>query len=240
MVNYYRDMWKGRSDALAPLTALTSKTVPFQWTSKEQQAFEKVKTIVCRDVLLSYPDFSKPFHIHTDASKFQLGAVVSQNDRPIAFYSRRLQPAQTRYTTTERELLSIVETLKEFKTILLGQQIVIHTDHKNLTCKNFNMEHVMRWRLLLEEYSPEIKYISGKKNIIADALSRLDFNDNQPDLHETADCYGFDPEDFPDDAFPVSYPLIEAEQAKDKTLLRKVEKGANNSLRMFHGGRQGT
>jgi hypothetical protein len=91
-------------------TRLTSKDVPFQWTDVEQQAFDKMKAIVCCEVLLSYPDFNKPFHIHTDASHYQLGAVISQDNRPIAFYSRKLQPAQVRYTTTERELLSIVET----------------------------------------------------------------------------------------------------------------------------------
>ena len=92
---------------------------------------------------MSYPDFNKPFEIHTDASHTQLGVVISQNNKPIAFYSRKLQPAQTQYTTTECELLSIVKTLKEFKNILLGQQIMVYTDHKNLTYKNFNTEHVM-------------------------------------------------------------------------------------------------
>jgi len=124
--------------------------------------------------MLAYPDFSKPFVIHTDASHHQLGAVISQDEKPIAFYSRKLNPAQSRYTTTERELLSIVETLKEFRQILLGQRIIVHTDHKNLVCKTFNTERVMRWRLILEEYGPELHYIKGENNIVADALSRLE------------------------------------------------------------------
>jgi hypothetical protein len=108
-------MWPRRSEILAPLTCLTSKDVPFQWTDVKQQAFDKMKAIVCPKVLLSYPDFNKPFHIHTDASHYQLlGAVISQDKSLIAFYSRKLQPAQVRYTTTERELLLIIETLKEF------------------------------------------------------------------------------------------------------------------------------
>jgi hypothetical protein len=114
LINYYRDMWPRRSEILAPLTCLTSKDVPFQWTDVEQQAFDKIKARVCHEVLLSYPDFNKPFHIHTDASHYQLGAVISQDNRPIAFYSHKLQPAQVRYTTTERELHLIIETLKEF------------------------------------------------------------------------------------------------------------------------------
>ena len=131
-----------------------------------------MKKSISRETLLVYPDFNKPFVIHTDASKVQLGAVISQNNKPIAFYSRKLNPAQVNYTTTERELLSIVETLKEFRNILLGQQIKVYTDHQNLTYKAFNTERVMRWRLILEEYGPVVHYIKGSKNIVADALSR--------------------------------------------------------------------
>ena len=61
--------------------------------------------------------------------------MITQNEKPIAYYSRKLTDAQTRYTTTERELLAIVETLKEYRNTLLGQKLIIHTDHKNLTCK---------------------------------------------------------------------------------------------------------
>jgi len=81
---------------------------------------------------------------------------------------------QHNYTTTERELLAIVETFKEFRTILLGQRLKIFTDHKNLTFTKFNTERVMRWRMVLEEYHPELIYLKGKHNIVADALSRLD------------------------------------------------------------------
>ena len=111
MANYYQDMWIHRLHVLAPLTALTSSEVKFVWTVKERKAFNVMKQILSKETLLAYPDFSKPFKIHTNASKVQLGAVISQNDKPIAFYLRKLSPAQTQYTTTERKLLAIVETL---------------------------------------------------------------------------------------------------------------------------------
>jgi hypothetical protein len=130
-----------------------------------------MKKVICREVMLAFPDFSKPFVIHTDASHTQLGAVISEDGKPIAFYSRKLNAVQTRYTTTERELLSIVETLKEFHNILLGYKVIVYTDHKNLCCKNFNTERVLRWRLVLEECNPELRYIKGEQNIVADALS---------------------------------------------------------------------
>ena len=139
LINYYRDMWPRRSHHMAPLASLTSKTSKWVWGETQRKAFHDIKKAISRQVLLAYPDFSKEFVIHTDASHLQLGAVISQDGKPIAFYSRKLNDAQTRYTTTERELLSIVETLKEFRNILLGHKIVVHTDHKNLTYKNFSM-----------------------------------------------------------------------------------------------------
>ena len=87
----------------------------------------------------------------------------------IAFYSRKLNPAQTRYTTIEQELLAIVETLKEYRSILLGQPIHIWTDHKNLTEKHLSTDRVLRWRLIIEEYGPQFHHIEGAKNKVADA-----------------------------------------------------------------------
>ena len=74
--------------------------------------------------------------IDTNARDLQLGAVVVQNRKPIAFYSRKLTGAHKRYKVTEKELLSIVETLKYFRTILLGKRLRIYTGHLKLTCKN--------------------------------------------------------------------------------------------------------
>jgi hypothetical protein len=109
MVNYYRDMWPARSKVLAPLTAVTSAKVKWSWDPIHANCFEIMKKNIARATLLTYPDFSKPFEIHTDASKVQVGACISQGGRPsIAFYSRKLKPAQTKYTTAgEQELLSI-------------------------------------------------------------------------------------------------------------------------------------
>jgi len=104
MVNYYRDMWVRQSHVLAPLAALTSKTTKWKREPQHQKAFAMTKRIIAKETLLAYPNFNKPFQIHTDASHCQLGAVVSQEGKPKAFYSRKLNPAQTRYTTTERSV----------------------------------------------------------------------------------------------------------------------------------------
>jgi hypothetical protein len=80
MVNYYRDMRVRRGELLAPLTSMTSKNVKFNWTDENQKAFENVKKVICREVMLTFP-----FHIYTDASDKQLGAVITQDENPIAF-----------------------------------------------------------------------------------------------------------------------------------------------------------
>ena len=76
--------------------------------------------------------------------------MIRHKGKPIAFYSRKLYDAQKSYTVTEREILSIVETLKESRTILPGQILIIHTDRKKLICKNFNTDIALIWRLILE------------------------------------------------------------------------------------------
>ena len=119
IINFYRYMWKGRAEKLAPLTVLTSKKAKRKWTEVELHAFEAFKTAVAKNTLLVYPDFNEKFEIHTDASKHQLGAVISQKGHPIAFFSKKLNKTQMNYTTTEKELLAIVETLKEFRNIVL-------------------------------------------------------------------------------------------------------------------------
>ena len=189
------------------------------------------KKVMSKETILRFPDFNKTFHIHTDASHTQLGAVIFQDNKSIAFYSRKLNPAQTRYTTTERELLSIVETLKEYKNILMGQQIIVYTDHKNLTYKNFNTERVLRWRLVLEEFGPTLEYLPGSKNIVEDALSRLEMTEEQfPEL------YNLDDDDLSTIENPLTYKVLVKAQQNDKTLLNLASTNPSFRLLSFRGG----
>ena len=109
--------------------------------------------------------------------------------------------------------MSIVETLKEYHNILLGHQIRVYTDHKNLVYKHFNTNQVIRWQLLLEEYGPELIYIKGQNIIVADALSCLDMTDHDFS-HEVL---AFGGKEFPA-SYPLSFSQIEHEQLKDPAL----------------------
>ena len=85
-----------------------------------------------------------------------LGAVIRNNVKPAAFYGRKLTGTHKSYTATEKEPLRIVETLKEYITILLGQILRIYTDHKKLTCDFLNNDIVLRWILIIVEYGQYI------------------------------------------------------------------------------------
>ena len=178
LVQYYRDMWQRRSHILSPLTDVSNgkKNQKIQWNNELENAFNEMKRMVSEETFLNYPDWSKKFTVHTDASDKQLGAVISQDNKPIAFFSRRLSKAQRNYTTTEKELLSIVECLKQFKNILFGYEIDVYSDHKNLVyaATISESQRVMRWRMILEEFAPTIHHIPGVDNIVADTLSRLE------------------------------------------------------------------
>ena len=90
LTNCCRDMHWWQNHHLAPLTKLISSNVKFKWTDKHQKAFEAMKKMISREVLLAHPDFNEPFDIHDDASDYQLEAVISQEGKPIAFCSRKL------------------------------------------------------------------------------------------------------------------------------------------------------
>jgi hypothetical protein len=102
----------------------------------------------------------------------QLGAVITQDNKPIAFFSRKLSKMQQKYSVTEIELLAILETLKELKGMLWVQDIKVYTDHTNLTRDALSptSDRVYPWRLLLEEYAPKIVHIQGIHNTAVDTI----------------------------------------------------------------------
>lgn len=187
--NFYRRFVRDYAKLAKPLTVLlrgekgriskhSSKNIKLNLDEMTINSFNKLKNaLMSEDVLLAYPDFSKEFHLTTDASNYALGAVLSQEDRPIIFLSRTLSKSEEHYATNEKELLAIVWALKSLRNYLYGAtKLKIFTDHMPLTYtlnnKNSNYK-LKRWKAFLEDYNYQLVYKPGSTNVVADALSRI-------------------------------------------------------------------
>lgn len=229
LVNYYKKLYHHRSHILEPLTRISSSKTKFrtQWGPDQDAAFSTVKQLIARQVLLHFPDFTKPFDVFTDASDYQLGGVIVQDNFPVAFYSRKLNSAQRNYTTMEKELLSIVETAVHHRGILFGFHICFHSDHKNLSFDNFQSERVRRWRLLLEEFDYEFKYTPGKDNMVADMISRYPIIQVNEKTVEHMNNVEEDPE------FPLCFDTISNHQSSDQQLQQRMKQHPESYAERF-------
>jgi len=176
LANYFRRFMRGYASVIAPLTALTGKNVPFTWTPPCQTAFEQVQKLLTSAPVLRLPDPDKPFEVLCDASTVGLGAVLLQEGQAVAYESRKLSPAETRYTTTEQELLAVVHALKTWRCYLEGAKggFTVVTDHNPLTYfqtqPNLSRRQA-RWSEYLSRFHYDWEYRPGRINA-ADPLSR--------------------------------------------------------------------
>ncbi|KAG3095734.1 hypothetical protein PI124_g8249 [Phytophthora idaei] len=153
------------------------------FNDEQLKTVKELKRRLCSPPVLHLPDFSQPMHLRTDASKFAVGGVLFQVvdgvERPIAYTSHKMKPAELNYPTQQQELLTIVHALAAFRIYCLDKPPIVETDHKSLEClftqKTAN-RRLARWHDILAEYQPTFSYLPGAKNGIADALSR------RPDL----------------------------------------------------------
>ena len=180
LAGFYRQFIKDFSLIAQPLTSLLKKNVTFSWSDECQKAFTVLKHSLCNAPVLAFPDFQKPFTLCTDASNYGLGAALMQHDaqgkpHAIAFASRLLNKAEQNYSTTHREALAVVWSLRHFRDIILGYPIHVLTDHSAVTdlFQGHNLTgKFARWHLTVQEFSPTFSYLPGKSNRVADALSR--------------------------------------------------------------------
>jgi Reverse transcriptase (RNA-dependent DNA polymerase). len=180
LANYNRKFIRDYSKIAEPLTRLTKKEVPFQWKDIQQRAFDELKEASCKAPTLKMFDSTKAVQIETDASDLAIGACLTQEydgkRHPIAYYSKKMTPAEQNYDIHDKELLAIVAALKHWRVYAEGAPaLTIFTDHKNLlhftTTKVLGRRQV-RWSEELGQYKFEIRYTPGRDNGRADALSR--------------------------------------------------------------------
>ncbi|CAN6566578.1 unnamed protein product [Malus baccata var. baccata] len=154
---------------------LLKKNKAWEWTDRCQEAFERLKKALMEEPVLRLPDLSKPFELHTDASDFDIGGVLMQEGHPIAYESRKLNNAEKRYTTHEKEMTAIIHCLRVWRHYLLGTPFIIKTD--NVATSYFQTQQKLtpkqaRWQEFLAEFDYKLEYKQGKENVVADALSR--------------------------------------------------------------------
>lgn len=184
LLGYYRKFIPDFARITKPMTQCLKKGSKITINDAiYSNCFNKCKTLLTNDPILQYPDFDKEFILTTDASNFAIGAVLSQgpigSDRPIAYASRTLNTSEINYSTIEKELLAIVWGTKYFRPYLFGRKFKVLTDHKPLQWIMNVKEpgsRLTRWRLKLSEYNFTPIYKQGKFNTNADALSRIEIN----------------------------------------------------------------
>jgi hypothetical protein len=179
--NFYRMFIPNYSSIVQPLLKLLKKDVKYEWTQDRQEAFDKLKNHFAHGDILAHANLEQPFIVETDASDFAIGGILSQQQgevvRPIAFYSRKMTPAEVNYEVHDKELLAIIACLYQWRSLLLSNshQIEIRTDHRNLvyftSSRRLNRRQAC-WSSFLADFDFKIFYVQGKLNEKPDALSR--------------------------------------------------------------------
>ena len=182
LAGYYRRFVPHFSEIAAPLSNLLKSKSKFFWDPACQYAFDKLKGILSNYPILASPDFNKRFKLMVDASDLGVGSVLLQedeegNEHPIAYFSKKLNECQKKYSTIEKETLALIFALQHFEVYVTSsnETLQVYSDHNPLKyIHKFHNKNrrLSNWSLILQEYNIEIKHVKGKDNVIADALSR--------------------------------------------------------------------
>ncbi|PIK40396.1 pol polyprotein [Apostichopus japonicus] len=217
LLNFYRRFIPRCSELLQPLTDLLSgkkpKTAPVVLNDSASQAFRNSKTELANATLLVHPDHTKPLSLVVDASDTGVGGALQQYQNgcwhAIAFFSKKLSATEKRYSTFGRELFAIYLSIRYFRHSLEGRAFYIMTDHKPLTyalksSSDRYSPREIRHLDFVSQFTSDIRHISGKNNVVADALSRADISGLDMSASDT----------------PVDLEQIATEQKNDSELLR--------------------
>ena len=185
---YYRKFVPRFADISRPLTQLTRKETPFNWTPECKTSFELLKSYLCGEPILKYADTSKPYTLYTDTSKYGWAGVLIQShttdidgksvtiDHPVAFVSGLFRGSQLNWAALTKEAFAIYMSVKKLSFYLDQVEVYLRSDHlplKRFLQKNTLNSKVNNWAMELESFNIQFEYIQGSKNILADTLSRL-------------------------------------------------------------------
>nr|GFA45505.1 reverse transcriptase domain-containing protein [Tanacetum cinerariifolium] len=177
----YRRFIQDFSKIARPMTRLLEKDTSFFFSKECVEAFQTLKRKLTKAPILIALDWDMPFELMCDASNFAIGAVLGQRQekhfRPIHYASKTMTEAESNYTTTEKEMLAVVYACEKFRSYLIMNKSIVYTDHfalKYLFAKKDSKARLLRWVLLLQEFTFKVIDIKGAENLAADYLSRLE------------------------------------------------------------------
>ncbi|KOM51585.1 hypothetical protein LR48_Vigan09g024400 [Vigna angularis] len=174
LTGYYRRFVAGYGKIAKPLTEILKKG-RFTWNEQAKQAMDALKAAITSGPVLELPDFNQEFHIECDASGGGIGAVLTQNRRPIAFYTKALSENTLSKSIYEKELMALVLAIQHWRPYLVGRKFTVHTDQRSLKYlleQRITTQSQQNWLAKLMGYEFEIVYRKGSMNQAADALSR--------------------------------------------------------------------
>ena len=187
LTNYYSRYVRAYSERVEPLTALRSRQCTFKWGLEQQRAFDDLKKALAAYPVIQIFDPAKHTTVTTDASENAVSAILSQDDHPILYLSRRLTKAERNYSNIEREALAVVWATQRARHFLLGSHFSLNTDHQPLEfifnpskeLPKMTSARIMRWAIQLAAFDFDIAYVRGNTIPHVDALSRLQFEDEE-------------------------------------------------------------
>lgn len=183
MLNYLTKYIPNLSNFLSPLRELIKKNMPFVWNDNHTKILNDIKKYITQMPQLQIFDPNHQIVVQTDASKNGLGGCLLQRGKPVAFCSRAMTEAETRYPQIDKELLAICFSLEKFHNFVYGRKILVNTDHRPLVsiCKKDFYKvsgRLQRLKLRLLKYNFDVEYLPGKYMYIADLLSRSFLKEN--------------------------------------------------------------
>jgi hypothetical protein len=176
LTGYYRKFVRHYGRIETPLTTLTKKDA-FSWTPKETKSFEQLKEVMCKDPILTTPDFTKSCIVECDASGNGIGVVLMQEGRPLDFESQPLKGKDLHKPIYEKEMMTILHALKKWRPYLIRRNFKVKTYLDSLKYfleQRLSSEEQQKWVAKILGYDFEIVYKKGKQNVVACALSRKD------------------------------------------------------------------
>jgi hypothetical protein len=176
LASFYRKFIRNFSGiSAAMMETMKKRHKYFHWTEKAEKIFNLLKRKITEQPVLVLPNFQKTFQVKCDASGFAIGAVLSQEDRPIAYFSEKLNEAKLKYSTYDKEFYAIIQALKKWRHYLIPKEFVLYSDNHALQFvtqqEKLNEKHV-KWVEYMQNFTFVIKHISGTANKVVDALSR--------------------------------------------------------------------